>query len=196
MALNAGHAAILGIVVCWLGLFLPGILMIYAVLPWWGAFRNLAVYRRCGHPSKFELLCGNLRLRDLSWRLPLHSACSPVALLQSAVDQVVDKGAPGVRQKVRRFLTSQADLHAVRRMLPGLNAAAVGLITAAVFQLSFSVRANSPTPVASTCIGALSLRSLCHSRLVLAGCSSPTSCCAEASAVLASVQPASSARSL
>jgi hypothetical protein len=41
------------------------------------------------------------------------------------------------------------------RMLPGLNAAAVGLITAAVFQLSFSVRANSPTPVASTCIGAL-----------------------------------------
>jgi hypothetical protein len=39
-------------------------------------------------------------------------------------------------------------------MLPGLNAAAVGLITAAVFQLSFSVRANSPTPVASTCIGA------------------------------------------
>lgn len=39
-------------------------------------------------------------------------------------------------------------------MLPGLNAAAVGLITAAVFQLSFSVRTNSPTPVASTCIGA------------------------------------------
>ena len=51
VALNAGHAAILGIAVCWLGLFLPGILMIYAVLPWWGAFRNLAVYRRCGHPS-------------------------------------------------------------------------------------------------------------------------------------------------
>ncbi len=42
------------------------------------------------------------------------------------------------------------------RMLPGLNAAAVGLITAAVFQLSFSVRSNSPFPVASTCIGAAS----------------------------------------
>jgi hypothetical protein len=46
VALNAGYAAIIGIAVCWLGLFLPGILMIYAVLPWWGAFRNLAVYRR------------------------------------------------------------------------------------------------------------------------------------------------------
>jgi Chromate transporter len=47
VALNAGYASIIGIAVCWLGLFLPGILMIYAVLPWWGAFRNVAVYRRC-----------------------------------------------------------------------------------------------------------------------------------------------------
>lgn len=39
-------------------------------------------------------------------------------------------------------------------MLPGLNAAAVGLIIAAVFQLMFSVRDNSPTPLASTAIGA------------------------------------------
>lgn len=40
------------------------------------------------------------------------------------------------------------------RMLPGINAAAVGLIIAAVFQLMFSVRENSPTPAASTAIGA------------------------------------------
>lgn len=49
---------------------------------------------------------------------------------------------------------SASHFSAVARMLPGLNAAAVGLITAAVFQLSFSVRANSPSPIASTCIGA------------------------------------------
>jgi chromate transporter len=49
VALNAGYASIIGIAVCWLALFLPGILMIYAVLPWWGAFRSVAVYRRCSH---------------------------------------------------------------------------------------------------------------------------------------------------
>lgn len=47
MAINAGRPAIVGIATCWLGLFLPGILMIFAVLPWWGAFRGLKVYRRC-----------------------------------------------------------------------------------------------------------------------------------------------------
>lgn len=86
VATNAGLPSLLGIIVCWLGLFAPGILMIFAVLPWWGSFRRFQAYRR---------------------------------------------------------------------MLPGINAAAVGLIIAAVFQLMFSVRENSPTPLASTAIGVI-----------------------------------------
>ena len=39
------------------------------------------------------------------------------------------------------------------RALPGVNAAAVGLIVAAVFQLGMKVHSNSPIPDASICIG-------------------------------------------
>ena len=39
------------------------------------------------------------------------------------------------------------------RALPGVNAAAVGLIVAAVFQLGMKVHGNSPIPEASVCIG-------------------------------------------
>lgn len=41
------------------------------------------------------------------------------------------------------------------RALPGVNAAAVGLIVAAVFQLGMKVHSNSPIPDASICIGEL-----------------------------------------
>mmetsp|Transcript_13553 Transcript_13553/g.40981 ORF Transcript_13553/g.40981 Transcript_13553/m.40981 type:complete len:438 (+) Transcript_13553:118-1431(+) len=84
IAANAGMPSIVGIITCWLGLFSPGVMMIFAVLPWWGTFRRFGTYRK---------------------------------------------------------------------MLPGINAAAVGLIIAAVFQLMFSVRDNSPAPLASTAIG-------------------------------------------
>jgi chromate transport protein ChrA len=40
-----------------------------------------------------------------------------------------------------------------RRALPGLNAAAVGLIVAAVFQLGLQIYNNSPFPNATLCIG-------------------------------------------
>jgi chromate transport protein ChrA len=39
------------------------------------------------------------------------------------------------------------------RMLPGLNAAAVGLVVTAVFQLTFKLRQTSPFPDATICIG-------------------------------------------
>ncbi len=39
------------------------------------------------------------------------------------------------------------------RALPGLNASAVGLVVAAVFQMSFKLRAISPMPDASVVIG-------------------------------------------
>jgi chromate transporter len=35
-----------GIVACWLGLFAPGIMLIYGVLPFWAKFRNWPWYRR------------------------------------------------------------------------------------------------------------------------------------------------------
>ena len=39
-------------------------------------------------------------------------------------------------------------------MLPGLNAAAVGLIVAAVFSLTFQIYKASPFPNTTICIGA------------------------------------------
>ena len=46
IALNAGVFAIAGIVLCWVALFAPGILLIFAILPFWGAFRKWQIYRR------------------------------------------------------------------------------------------------------------------------------------------------------
>mmetsp|Transcript_42378 Transcript_42378/g.95628 ORF Transcript_42378/g.95628 Transcript_42378/m.95628 type:complete len:492 (-) Transcript_42378:5-1480(-) len=76
--------------VCWLGLFGPGVLLIFGILPFWGRFRNNAIYRRA---------------------------------------------------------------------LPGLNAAAVGLLAASLVQMAASVREKNTKPggpvprEASTCIG-------------------------------------------
>lgn len=84
IALNANVFAILGIIICWIGLFAPGIILIFAILPFWGAFRKWQVYKKA---------------------------------------------------------------------LPGLNSAAIGLIIAAVFQLTLSAYSVSPFPHASICIG-------------------------------------------
>lgn len=46
IALNAGVFAIWGILLCWVALFSPGILLIFAILPFWGAFRKWQIYRR------------------------------------------------------------------------------------------------------------------------------------------------------
>ena len=46
IALNAGVFPIAGIALCWVGLFAPGIILIFAVLPFWGSFRKWQVYRR------------------------------------------------------------------------------------------------------------------------------------------------------
>lgn len=45
IALNAGVFAIAGIALCWIGLFAPGILLIFAILPYWGTFRKWKLYR-------------------------------------------------------------------------------------------------------------------------------------------------------
>lgn len=84
IALNANVFAILGIIICWIGLFAPGIILIFAILPFWGAFRKWQIYKKA---------------------------------------------------------------------LPGLNSAAIGLIIAAVFQLTLSAYSVSPFPHASICIG-------------------------------------------
>ena len=85
-ARRAGTDVAAGIAAAWLGLFGPGVMLIYGILPFWGAFRT--------HPT-------------------------------------------------------------YRRALPGLNASAVGLVVAAVFQMSFKVRSLSPHPDASVVIGIL-----------------------------------------
>lgn len=47
IAKNAGVNAVLGVVICWVALFAPGIILIFAILPWWGMFRQWQFYRRC-----------------------------------------------------------------------------------------------------------------------------------------------------
>jgi chromate transporter len=84
VAQNAGVFPITGIALCWVGLFAPGILIIFGILPYWGAFRRWQVYRRA---------------------------------------------------------------------LPGLNAAAVGLVLASVFQLSLGAYSVSPFPTTSVAVG-------------------------------------------
>ena len=45
--LGAVIGGVPGACVCWLGLFGPGVMLIYGVLPFWGKFRNNEIYRRC-----------------------------------------------------------------------------------------------------------------------------------------------------
>ncbi|KAK9816680.1 hypothetical protein WJX72_003596 [[Myrmecia] bisecta] len=84
IAYRANVFRLWGIIICWVGLFAPGILLIYGILPFWGQWRRQPIYRR---------------------------------------------------------------------MLPGLNASAVGLVVAAVFQLTFKLREISPFPNTTICIG-------------------------------------------
>ncbi|KAJ9527912.1 hypothetical protein QJQ45_005640 [Haematococcus lacustris] len=46
IAFNFGQVFILGTVVAWFGLFGPGIILMFAVLPFWDKFRRFQLYRR------------------------------------------------------------------------------------------------------------------------------------------------------
>ena len=46
MATRAGWNWAVGVAACWLGLFGPGIMLLYGLLPFWGSFRKNNVYRR------------------------------------------------------------------------------------------------------------------------------------------------------
>ena len=46
MAVRAGWNFSAGVAACWLGLFGPGIMLLYGLLPFWGSFRQNNVYRR------------------------------------------------------------------------------------------------------------------------------------------------------
>lgn len=105
IAKKFGYNFMVGVVLCWLGLFGPGVLLIFGVLPFWGRFRKLNLYRRA---------------------------------------------------------------------LPGLNAAAVGLVLASVFRMTIDVYSISPFPTASLCIGLLAFAAVDQLKLfepgvVLAG---------------------------
>lgn len=45
IATNAGYNFMVGAVLCWFGLFGPGIMIIFGIMPFWGWFRNWSVYR-------------------------------------------------------------------------------------------------------------------------------------------------------
>ena len=45
-ATRAGWPFGLGVGVCWLGAFAPGLMLMYGLLPFWGSFRQNQVYRR------------------------------------------------------------------------------------------------------------------------------------------------------
>ena len=83
-ARRAGINVIIGVMCAWFGLFGPGVMLIFAVLPFWGKFRKWNAYKRA---------------------------------------------------------------------LPGLNASAVGLVVSAALTIALKVRALSPFPNATVCIG-------------------------------------------
>ena len=45
-AKHAGRNPVLGAAAAWLGIFTPGVLMMFALLPWWSIFRRWPLYRR------------------------------------------------------------------------------------------------------------------------------------------------------
>lgn len=58
-----------------------------------------------------------------------------------------------VLQRMAIISSSALKLACFHRMLPGLNAAAVGLIVGSVIQLTLQIHSTSPFPSASMCIG-------------------------------------------
>lgn len=46
IAANAHAPSLVGIAVCWVGLFAPGILLIFGAMPWWIQLRKCDIYRR------------------------------------------------------------------------------------------------------------------------------------------------------
>ena len=46
IAWNSGYNTMIGVVLAWFGLFGPGILLMFAALPYWKRFRKWNLYRR------------------------------------------------------------------------------------------------------------------------------------------------------
>jgi chromate transporter len=101
IAMNAGYTFILGSVIAWFGLFSPGIMIIFGIMPFWGMFRRWALYKRClpGFnaagvglivTSVFSLTFGALEVSDF----PTTSLCIGVIAF-TAVD-VMKWFEPGV----------------------------------------------------------------------------------------------------
>eukprot|EP00955_Chlamydomonas_euryale_P016877 180105-Chlamydomonas_euryale.AAC.2 len=84
IAYNAGYFPLVGTVLAWIGLFAPGVILMFALLPFWTYFRKWHIYRAA---------------------------------------------------------------------LPGMNSASVGLILAAVFNMTIDVYVISPFPTSTLVIG-------------------------------------------
>jgi chromate transporter len=46
IAMRAGYNFMVGAVLAWFGLFGPGVLLIFGIMPFWGKFRTWSLYRR------------------------------------------------------------------------------------------------------------------------------------------------------
>jgi chromate transporter len=46
MTINHGYVCIVGAVIAWLDVFLPGVLFIFGILPFWGKFKNWDIFNR------------------------------------------------------------------------------------------------------------------------------------------------------
>ena len=65
IAANADMNGLTGIMACWVGLFAPGILLIYGLLPWWARFRQLGIYRR--YVACLSFFATSLQDQDTQW---------------------------------------------------------------------------------------------------------------------------------
>jgi chromate transporter len=94
MAMNTGYLFLWGTLLAWFGLFAPGVMIIFGIMPFWGKFRNWSVYKRALPglnaagvgliiASVFSLALG--AMNDSPF--PLASVCIGV-LAFTAVDQL------------------------------------------------------------------------------------------------------------
>lgn len=130
IAQNAGVFPIAGIALCWIALFAPGIMLIFAILPFWGSFRKWQIYRRYAGEACVKVCSASLHGRRIYLAWGTNAPCHEATITEVSLSLPVRC-----------------------RALPGLNSSAVGLIITSVFQLTLTAYVSSPFPHTSICIG-------------------------------------------
>ena len=140
------------------------VMMMFAVLPWWGVFRKWPLYRRCAlhlshprEPLRAQLGAARCEHSETSAALHSRSLTLNMSVLPAYRTAVMPHGV--IYRALRHAFNhvgqcTENGVLFMGRALPGLNAAAVGLLVAAAFQLTFQARQTSAAPTTSICIGA------------------------------------------